>query len=52
MKDDSNYRDATSKTKKELQVFFGIIMYSKFSPSTAEVCESPRQLTSSKTEWT
>ena len=41
------------KTKKELQVFLGIINYlNKFSPSTADLCESQRQLTSSKTEWT
>ena len=37
----------------ELQAFFGIINYlSKFSPSTANICESLRQLTLSKTEWT
>ena len=41
------------KTKKELQAFLGIINYlSTFSPSTASICESLRQLTSSKTEWT
>ena len=41
------------KTEKKLQAFFGIINYlSKFSPSTVDVCESLRQLTSSKTEWT
>ena len=41
------------KAKKEVQVFLGIINYlSKFSPSTANICESLRQLTSNKTEWT
>ena len=41
------------KTKKELQAFLGIINYlGKFSPSTAEVCESLRKLTSAKTKWT
>ena len=41
------------KTKKKLQAFLGIIDYlNKFSPSTECVCESLRQLTSSKTEWT
>ena len=37
----------------ELQAFPGIINYlGKFSPSTVEVCESLRKLTSAKTEWT
>ena len=41
------------KTKKELQAFLGIINYlSKLSPSTVDVCDSLKQLTSSKTEWT
>ena len=41
------------KTKKDLQAFLGIINYSSnFSPSTADVYESLRQLTSNKTEWT
>ena len=41
------------KTKKELQAFLVIINYLRnFSPRTANVCESLRQLTSSKTEWT
>ena len=41
------------KTKKELHTLLGITSYfSKFSPSTADICESLRQLTSSKTEWT
>ena len=45
--------DASSKTKKELQAFLGIIHYlSKFSPNTANLCESLRQLTMSKTERT
>ena len=49
-KAESTYGDATSKNKKELQGFLGIISYlSKFSPSTADNCESLRQLTSSKT---
>ena len=40
------------KTKKEPQAFLGIINYlNKFSPSTDNVCESLRKLTSSKTEW-
>ena len=39
--------------KKELQAFIGIINYlSKFSPSTAGICESLRKLTSARTEWT
>ena len=50
---ESTYGDATSKTRKELQAFCGIIDYlSKFSPKTADVCESLRQLTSVKTERT
>ena len=41
------------QNKKELQAFLGIINYlSKFSPSTADVCEVLRQMTSVKTEWT
>ena len=41
------------KTKKELQAFLGIINYlSKFPPSTANICDSLKQLTLSKTEWT
>ena len=41
------------RTKKELQAFLSIINYlGKFSPSTAEVCESLRKLMSAKTEWT
>ena len=41
------------KTRKELQAFLTIINYlGKFSPSTAEVCESLRKLTSAKREWT
>ena len=40
------------KTKMELQAFLGIINYlSKFSPSTANICESLRQPRSSKMEW-
>ena len=40
-------------SKKELRAFFGITDYlNKFFPSTTDVCESQRQLTSSKTEWT
>ena len=53
MKAESAYdRDAPSKNKKkELQKFLGIINYlNKFSPSTADICESLRQLTLSKTE--
>ena len=35
------------KTKRELQLFLGIVNYqSKFSPMTAEVCEPLRGLTS------
>ena len=41
------------KTKKELQVFLSIIIYlDKVSPSTEDVCESPRKLTTAKAEWT
>ena len=41
------------KHKKELQAFLGIINYpSKFSPSTVEICNSLRQLTLAKAEWT
>ena len=40
------------KTKNKLQAFLGIINYwRKFSPSTAGICESLRQLTLNKTEW-
>ena len=39
--------------KKELQAFLGIINYlSKFSPSTASICESLQKLMSSTTIWT
>ena len=39
--------------KKELQTFLGIInCLSKFSPSTVDICESLRQLKSSKTQCT
>ena len=42
-----------SKTKKELQAFLEIIYYlSKFCPSTADICELFRKLTSARTEWT
>ena len=41
------------KMKKELQVSLGMINYlSKFSPITADIFESLRQLISVKTEWT
>ena len=41
------------KTKKELQAFLGIFNYlCKFSSSTADICESLRQLISNKAEWT
>ena len=41
------------KTKRELQAFLRIFNYlGKFSPSTADTCESLRKLTSTKTEWT
>ena len=41
------------KTKRELHTFLGIINYlDKFSPSTADICESLRKLTSAKIEWT
>ena len=54
MKVINSYRDVTSKNKKkEIQTFFGIIDYiSKFSPSTADICESLRQLISRKTDRT
>ena len=41
------------ETEKELQALHRIINYlSTFSPSTADICQSHTQLTSSKTEWT
>ena len=53
MKAESTYGDATYTNKKGVQAFLGTINYlSKFSPSIADVCESLRQLTLSKTEWT
>ena len=53
MKVESSYEDVTSKKQKKPQEFLGIINYlGEFSPSTADICESLRQLTSSKTEWT
>ena len=49
----STYRDVPPQTTKEVQAFFGIINYlCRFSPSTADINELLRQLTSSKTEWT
>ena len=46
-------RDAISKNKKGTPSILGIINYlSKFSPSTADICEPLRQLMSSETEWT
>ena len=40
------------KTKKELQLFLGIVNYlSKFSPMTAEVWEPLQRLISAKVEW-
>ena len=39
--------------QRELQSFMGIVDYlSKFSPMTAEVCETLLRLTSVKAEWT
>ena len=54
MKAESIYGYSPSKNKKRnSQAFLGINKYlSKFFPSTADVFESLRQLTSSKTEWT
>ena len=53
LKAESIDQHAPPKTKKELQAFLGIINYlGKFSPSTADVCESLRKLMSAKTEWT
>ena len=41
------------KTKKELQAFLRINNYlNKFSPSTADICESLRKLTSARNDWT
>ena len=41
------------KNKQELQSFLGIINYlGKFSPSTVEVCEPLRKLTSTRVAWT
>ena len=52
METQSTDRDTSSKNKKELQAFIGIINYlSKFSPGRADVCEALRQLTSAKAEW-
>ena len=52
MKAESPDGDATFKDKKGLQAFLGIINYlSKYSPSTASVCESLRQWPLSKMEW-
>ena len=43
----------TSKNKKELQAFLGIINYlNKFSLGMSEVCEPLRKLMSSKMTWT
>ena len=40
-------------TKKELQIFLGIISYlGRFSPSTVTVCEPLHKLKSSKVVWT
>ena len=52
MKTESIDLHATSKDKqKELQAFLGIISYlGKFSPSTADICESLRKLTK-KLTW-
>ena len=47
------WRCPLQSQKKELQAFCGIINYlSKFSPSTAEVHDSLRYLTSAKAQWT
>ena len=52
-KTESAFRDATSKGKKGLQAFLWIINYlCKFFCSTSEICESLRNLTSARTEWT
>ena len=41
-----------SNNKKKLQAFLGIINYlSKFSPSTATICEPLQKLTSSRAVW-
>ena len=41
------------KTKRELQLFLGIVNYlSKFSLMTVEVCKPLRRLTSVEAEWT
>ena len=52
MKTQSNDGDTSPQKNKKFQAFLGKIEYlSKFSPSTANVCEALRQLTSVKTEW-
>ena len=52
-KAESTYTDTPSKDKKEVQAFLGIINSScKFSPNTADPCESLINLMSAKTEWT
>ena len=54
MKAKSPDKDATSEDKKELQAFLGIINYlSKFSPSTASVCESlnTANIEQNRMEW-
>ena len=41
------------KKRKEFQAFLGIFNYfSIFPPSTTDICESLRKLTSARTEWT
>ena len=45
--------EMSSKTEKVLHAFLGIINYfSKFSPSTADISESLKKLTSARMEWT
>ena len=52
MNAESTHQHAATKSKKDLQAFLGIINYlGKFSPRTADVCESLRKLTSAKAEW-
>ena len=53
MEDQSTDQNASTKNKKELQAFQGIINYlGKFSPGTGEVCKPLCKLKSCKLMWT
>ena len=52
-KAESTDRHAPPEDKKELQACLGLINYlGTLSPSTADICESWRKITSARTEWT